>query len=360
MLTNEEISQVREHLEKAQNPLFFFDNDNDGLMSYFILRRHIGRGKGVAIKSFPDLNSSYYRKVEELKPDYIFVLDKPAVSKDFLEKAHENNIPVVWIDHHIVEKPSDMLVYYYNAYKGEEAREKEDAPSDNALIEPVSYISYKVTNNKRDIWLAIIGCISDCYLPNFYPEFEKEYPELAKKNPKNAFDVLYNSEIGRITRIIDYSLKDTTTNVINMMKFMLSVKTPIDIIQENSRTKQMLKRYEQINQKYEQLIKKAKSFAKEKFLYFQYGGELSLSSGIANQLIFEFPEKIIIVVYLRGDIANISIRGKGDIRKLTLESIKNIEGALGGGHKSATGAKLNVSDLPVFKDNIIGLINSRK
>lgn len=32
MLTEKQISEIREHLEKAQNPLFFFDND-DGLCS---------------------------------------------------------------------------------------------------------------------------------------------------------------------------------------------------------------------------------------------------------------------------------------------------------------------------------------
>jgi hypothetical protein len=53
---------------KVMNPIFFFDNDNDGLMSFLLLQRYIGRGKGVVIRSFPDLNVSYYRKVVELKP----------------------------------------------------------------------------------------------------------------------------------------------------------------------------------------------------------------------------------------------------------------------------------------------------
>ena len=44
MLTEKQIIEIREHLEKAQNPIFFFDNDYDGLTSYLQLRRHIGRG----------------------------------------------------------------------------------------------------------------------------------------------------------------------------------------------------------------------------------------------------------------------------------------------------------------------------
>ena len=53
-------------------------------------------------------------------------------------------------------------------------------------------------------------------------EFLKKYPEIGKKNPKSAFDILYKTEIGRIARVLDFSLKDTTTNVVNMLKFMFA------------------------------------------------------------------------------------------------------------------------------------------
>ena len=85
MLTQEQLNQIRENLEASQNPLFFFDNDVDGLMSFLILRRAIGRGKGVAIKSFPDLKEQYVKKVEELNPDAVFILDKAELSKEFAD-----------------------------------------------------------------------------------------------------------------------------------------------------------------------------------------------------------------------------------------------------------------------------------
>ena len=49
MLSEKQVKEIREHLEKAQNPLFFFDNDQDGLCSFLLLQRYIGRGKGIAI-----------------------------------------------------------------------------------------------------------------------------------------------------------------------------------------------------------------------------------------------------------------------------------------------------------------------
>ena len=340
MLTEKQMKEIREHLESAQNPLFFFDNDNDGLSSFLLLQRFIGRGKGVIIRSFPDLNSSYYRKVNELKPDYIFILDKPLVSPEFFEKAKKDNIPVVWIDHHQVDKPLDDYVHYYNPF------------FNDSKNEPVSYLCYKTCGRREDIWLGMIGCISDCYMPDFYPEFFKKYPELCINEPKSAFDLLYKSEIGRIARILDFSLKDTITNVVNMTKFMTGVRGPLDILEENSKTKQILRRYEEINSKYQQLIEKAREMANTKLVYFQYGGSLSLSANISNRLIYEYPDKLIVVVFISGDVANISIRGKGNIRKLTLEALSGIPGATGGGHESATGAKMSVSDLPKFKECI--------
>ncbi len=348
MLTKKQIEEIREHLEKAQNPLFLFDNDNDGLISFLLLRRFIGRGKGVAIKSYPNLNESYYRKIQELNPDYIFILDKPVVSSAFLEKVKADNLPIVWIDHHQVQiKKSDLKgVNYYNPLLNKDKKS-----------EPVSYLSYKIANKKEDMWIAIIGCISDYFMPEFYPEFELAYPELAKKNPTSPFDVLYKSEIGKIARMLDFSIKDKTTNVVNMQKFMVQAKSPYDVLEENSNTKQIHKRYEEINTKYQALLKKARTNQYSKLLFFKYGGDLSLSYNIANQLSYEFPGKMVVVAYTQDDLAKISTRGK-NVRKLTLESIKDIPDATGGGHRDATGAKIPLAYLPKFRKKMEELIKS--
>jgi len=342
MISDKQIAEIKEHLEKAQNPLFYFDNDTDGLCSFLLLRRAIGRGRGVAIKSFPDLNPSYFRRVLELNPDYIFILDKPIVSEGFLKEAHEKNLPIVWIDHHEIEFPdlSDFpVVYYYNSMK-----------SENPSSEPVTYWAYKLAR-EEDLWLAIAGCIGDGYLPEFSKEAEKKYPGLWKP-VKSAFQGLYNTELGKISRILNYSLKDRTSNVIKMIKFMFKSK-PDDVLSGF-----LLERFKQIDEKAEKLIEKAiQQATQEKLLYFQYGGDLSISSDIANELFYKFPEKTIAVAYIKGTKANISIRGKENIKEATLKSIEGIENARGGGHKQAVGAQMNVEDLPKFIENFRKLIN---
>ena len=311
MLGEQEISEIKEHLQKAQKPIFFFDNDTDGLCSFLLLRKYIGRGYGIAIKSYPELDVSYARKIEELNADYVFVLDKPVISDGFRAAVREKNIPFVWIDHHDVEPGNLEGISYYN-------------PTKTGKNQPVTYLCWEICKKKEDLWIALCGCIGDAYLPEFSEDIEKLYPELWRK-VKSAFEGLYETELGKITRIMSFGLKDRTTNVLKMIRFLLQV-TPVDVLEESNKNT-ALRRFEQVDEKYKKLLNKAESFvSKKKLIYFQYGGELSLSGDIANELIYKYPDKIIIVVYLKGAKANLSLRGKG-VRKLTLEALKGIDNA---------------------------------
>ena len=263
MLNTEQVENLKEHLNKAQNPLFLFDNDQDGLCSFLILQRSYDKGKGFPIKS-PQLNEDYFRKVRELNPDYIFVLDKPRISQDFFEKVRQYNLPLIWIDHHLLdgiteevgEKIPDFVDYYNPKY------------NKNPTGEPVTALCYQLTNREEDLWLAVLGCVSDGYLPeNLFEKFAKKYPDLAGGfyggGEYTAFDVFYNSELGKLARIFAFGLKDRTTNVIRMMKFLKNAKTPYDVLNENKNNQGMHKRYDEINKKYEKFLNDAKSSVKE-------------------------------------------------------------------------------------------------
>ncbi len=342
MLTKKQVKEIKVHLNKAQNPIFFFDNDQDGLCSFLLLQRYLGRGKGVPIKSYPELLKDYFRKVNELKADYIFILDKPLVSEEFFKEAEKINIPVVWIDHHINDKkPVPSFVNYYNPLKN---RSKSS--------EPVTALCYQITNKKEDMWMAVIGCISDKFTPLFYDEFMKKYPDLSGES-KQALDIYYKSQIGKIAQIFSFALKDRITNVINMIKFLMKVRTPYEILEENSKNYSLHHRFRQIESKYQKLFQKAVSIEKkqEKILFFQYGGDLSISSDLANKLSYFFPEKIVVVAYIKGAKVNISMRGTKS-RDLLLKSIKDFDDAFGGGHENAAGSQIKIEDLEIFKKNL--------
>ncbi|MBU2562695.1 MAG: hypothetical protein KKF68_03480 [Nanoarchaeota archaeon] len=352
MLNKKQVEEIKEHLDKAQNPLFFFDNDQDGLCSFLLLQRYLGRGRGVPIRSFPELTEDYFRKIDELKADYVFILDKPLVSKEFFEKIHQINIPVVWIDHHAINREDiPDFVNYYNPLL-EESDEK------NYLIAPpVTYYCYQISQKKQDLWIAIIGCISDKFLPEFYAQFKKENPELCVDSD-SAFDVFYKSPIGKIAMIFGFALKDRTTNVISMLKFLINAKTPYDVLDENNKNYTMHNRFKEINKKYRQLLIKAIKIGENStnLMFFKYSGDLSISSDLSNELSYLFPEKIIVVIYVKGTKANISIRGK-DIRNPLLKILEELSGATGGGHGDAVGAQVKIEDLDIFKkrlENVLG------
>ena len=345
MITKKQIKEIREHLEKAQNPIFFFDNDQDGLCSFLLLRRMIGRGKGVPIKVSPKMTVDYFRKINELNPDYIFILDQPDVSKEFFEEVERINLPVVWIDHHKIElKSIPNFVNYYNPLYNK-----------GKTNEPVTDLCFKIANKKEDLWIAVAGCIADSFFPDFYKEFEKKYSDLAI-NSKSAFEIFYDSGIGRISRIFGAGLKNKTLEVIKMLNYLVKIKSPYEFLDENSKNYFIYERFNEINKKYQKLVKKAKLSADDsKLLFFKYAGDTSMSADLANRLMYLFPKKFIVVCYIKNSKANVSTRGK-NIKKFILKAIEDLDGATGGGHENAVGAQIRVKDLEKFKKNILELI----
>ncbi|MEI6058394.1 MAG: DHHA1 domain-containing protein [archaeon] len=347
MITTPQLKNIKELLEKSQNPLFFFDNDVDGLCSFLIIQRSLGRGKGVSIKSFPELTKSYARKIDELNPDVVIILDKPRVSSEFIKEVEEKSIPIIWIDHHDVPIEEEIMekVHYFNSF------DKKTGKS-----EPTTYIAQRIFNREEDLWLAMIGCIGDVYMPDFAEEFSEENPEIfPKKETGSAFNSLYTTDIGKIVRMLNFGLMDTTTNVIHLIKYLSQAKNAHDVLEENQYTRQMHKKYKEYNTFLNKQVDKAEAnMDKNKhLLFFSYSGTISMSSEISNKLYFKHPSKTVVVAYnneYQGKI-NISIRGK-NAKDITEKAIQNIEGASGGGHKEATGAMVPMDNLEEFKERV--------
>lgn len=338
------MNEIKEHLEKAQNPIFYYDNDADGLCSFLILRRYLGRGKGVAVRSYPELNAQYARKAQELNADYVFVLDKPVISREFVEEINKIGLPLVWIDHHDViterfEKEFDNF-FVFNA-KSEE---------------PVTYWAYKIANRKEDVWIALMGCVADHYMPDFASEFVKEYPDYWSKGVKEPFDVYYKTEIGRIARALNFGLKDSVTHVVQLQNFLISCSGPGDVLLEGKGNHAFRQKNKEIEEKYADLLGRAKRESFGNLIFFDYSGELSISSDLSNELSYLYPKKYIVVAYKKGGITNLSLRGRG-VKKILERVIGELEGAVGGGHDDAVGARIRTEDLGRFKEMIEGEVN---
>ena len=149
MLTNKQLQQIKEELDNSQNPLFFFDGDPDGLCAFLLLYRYKMEGHGFVVKTHPKLDARSAPKIEQYDADKAFVLDIAKLEQDFIDAS---KVPVIWVDHH--------GPYERNNVKSFNPR----IIQKDANI-PTTYLCYKVV--EQDLWIAMVGCIADYYLPDF-------------------------------------------------------------------------------------------------------------------------------------------------------------------------------------------------
>jgi len=344
MLSKKEIKEIREHLESAQNPIFFYDNDADGLCSFLLLRRWLGRGYGVAVRSYPDLDKNYAQRAEQLGADYVFVLDKPVLSQGFVDAILGWGLPLVWIDHH-KDQSKDIvkdkkMFFEYNSLKKR-----------GKVGEPVSYLAHKIANVKDDEWLAVVGCVADHYLP---VGWGKEFV----KGAKEPFDVLYNNEIGEIAQAFNFGLKDSISNVVEMQKFLVKVKSVGQISDLIKNEEGFGGRYVGLKKKYDVILKKAMEEVCEWGVFFVHSSDMGMGAELSNELSHLYKGKYIVVGYINGGIVNLSMRG--DNVRGVLEKVLKKVGGRGGGHRNAVGGRISVDDLDKFKEEFIKLVKKKQ
>ncbi|HEY9701766.1 MAG TPA: DHH family phosphoesterase, partial [Allocoleopsis sp.] len=181
MLTKKEIQELRDLLTSTRKLMVFFDSDADGCCSYLLLYRfakdYCEDIKGVLV-SPSELNGDVFvEMVKNYDPDKILVLDKPMVSQDFIDAVKK---PIYWLDHHPLQKRTNIA--YYNPLKKPDPKYLNGAPDSR----PTTYWAYQVVKNDRpqDLWLAMTGCVSDWFVPEFTKEFSEKYPDLVPKKLK--------------------------------------------------------------------------------------------------------------------------------------------------------------------------------
>lgn len=342
MITKSELDEIREYLRKAENPLFFFDDDQDGLCSYLLLKKYIDKGKGVVVKAEPILSEKLLHKVKEISPDYIFVLDIPEITQEFVDSV---NVPIIWLDHHEIYDIKG--VHYYNS--------RVHNPKDNR---PTSYWAYKITN--QNMWISAIGAISDWYIPEFVKEFEASYPNILPKNAKDPAEIMYESKFGKLTRLFSLLLKGKTSDVNKSISILSKIESPIELLnQETSKAKYLFKRVKKLEEEYQKVLEYClKQKSKDKVLVITYPiTKTSFTSEISNELMYKNKNKVIIVARESNDKIKLSIRSqKIKVTEALRKAIEGLDG-YGGGHDLACGGNISKEDFPEFLEKFKSLLN---
>lgn len=340
MITEEEIKKIREYLKKAENPLFFYDDDPDGLASYLLLKKYIDKGIGIPIKSAPSLDDIYLRKIRENSPDYVFILDKPILSQEFIDQV---NVPIIYIDHHPIQDLKGIK--YFNPRKHDD--------NDNR---PTSYWCYRITG--QNLWIAMCGIVGDWYIPKIIREFKKEFPDLVKKT-KDPAELMFKTQLGKLIKIFAFLLKGKVSDVRKNVRVLEKIEGPYEILNQTTpRGKFIHKHFEKINKVYEKLLNQAKSQAtRSKLLVFIYPStKHSLTGSLSNELLFNYPNKIIVIGREKFDAVVMSFRSRDVIIPPLLEkALENLEGH-GGGHDHACGGGVKREDFSKFIENFKKLL----
>ena len=338
-----QIKQAREHLDGCKRPLFFFDDDQDGLCSFLQLYRYKKEGKGVIVKTTPKIDSVFVKKVEEFRPDKIFILDMAVVEQDFLDAM---KVPVVWIDHHGPFERNN--VKYFNP--------RVSNPQDN---HPTSYLCYQIVH--QEMWISCVGCIADWFIPPFINEFRKDFSDLIEHDFKSPGDILYNSKLGHLIRIFSFALKGKITDVNKCIGIFTRINSPYEILnQETAQGRFIYKRYEQVNKLYEPLIKEVMETTgktSEKLVLFNYQDDKSsFTSDLSNEAIYRRPDKIILIAREKNGEMKCSLRSSEIILPPLIDKALAGLGGYGGGHEHACGLNVKKEDFEEFVSRLRKMI----
>jgi single-stranded DNA-specific DHH superfamily exonuclease len=342
MINDKQLAKIRDDLEISKNPLYFFHDDPDGLSSFLLFYRFVKEGHGIIIKTHPLIDEKFLKKVEEYHPDKIFIVDIAKVKQEFIDRT---NVPIIWIDHH---GPQDRDKVYY-------ANPRINDPNNNTSV---SEICYDVV--KQDLWIAMCGIIGDWQYSDKYIEFSRKYPDLLSKDCKDPRIAYYESKIGKLVKIFSFLLKGPTHQAMKNVKIMTRIESPYEILnQTTSRGKWIYRNYEKINVQYEELLQEAtKSVTKDKIMVFTYpDNKMSFTGDLSNELLYKYPDKVIIVAREKSGEMKASVRSPPDIiinDKIEKALIGTI--GYGGGHEHACGVVIKSEEWKTFLTNFKNLI----
>ena len=337
MLTEDEVVKVKDHLDNCQRPFIFFHDDPDGLASFLLFYRYKGEGRGYPLKAFPKLTEQHAQKVHEYGADKVFILDIAMAEQEFFDAL--KGTPCVWIDHH---QPQERTkVEYYNP----RLRDNLNVPT------PVG--CYQVV--KQDLWIATVGSVGDWYLPPYAKDFKEQYPDLLPEI-STVEEALFNSPISPLVQLFSFILKGPTGEVMQAIKVMTRIESPYELIKEETpRARLLSKKYKRVKQVYDTLLKSAeKKVTDDPLLVFTYSEDtLSLTKDLANELLYKYNDKIIVLGREKSGELRCSLRSgpKTKILPILNRALVGIQG-YGGGHEHAVGSAIKKEDFEQFLDNL--------
>jgi len=341
-----------EMIKSGNKVVIIHAHDNDSISSAAVMYRLIMR----KFKMKPFLVSSgmnfsvtddVFKKLKEIKPDFVIIVDIAQISKEIENKLNEYK--VLSIDHH------GPFEYEKIIYSNPRLFKKD-------IYLPASYICYKIYEHyyKSDevSWVAGIGVLGDHGVTQCLDLFEK----IKKNYPELVDDIEFIDE-----KLFDYSLIGKLTKIFDSARVVegrYGAEVGAKVLTKNFSNKdpdvkKLLAWHEITNKEFKRLVslfyKKREGVGKN-ILFFMFNSKLSIKSSIAGYLPQFFGDKILIVGQKEKGMYDFSFRRgpkvKTNLRDVVKKSIQDIPNATGGGHEAASAARIEVKYFEKFMKNL--------
>jgi len=321
---------VKNILNQFKNVKIFFDNDVDGLMSCLIVFNSLKKlNKKVKCESIKE-REKLGEIIKNLKnKNLLYIFLDLALKEEFLKIIRENEIKVLWIDHHKIEVFSTKGILYVNPLL-----------ISKKFYIPTSAITYLIFEKfafiKENLFYAAIGIIAD----KGYEDCKSILKSASLKFGKNIeeFEILAK----KVNSL--FILNKEVEKFLNKFKNIKYFES-----------KELEKSFEKVEK---EIKKELKNFEKRKikiknFLIYKIKSKLKIRSTLASILAEKFKNEIIIICEEKRNKIRMSLRTNNQKIDL-LEILKNLKINFinFGGHKNACGAVINKKDFKNFLNKI--------
>jgi single-stranded DNA-specific DHH superfamily exonuclease len=214
-----------------------------------------------------------------------------------------------------------------------------------------------------ELWIAMIGIIGDWTFPkDLIEEFRKEYPELLPPTITSAPQALFDSPFSWMIRCYQFNLKGRSKEYSKSVELLSTVRKPNELTRDNPSLKHIFKQYDKYNTAYQELLKDAlKVVGQDPLIVFVYSGQQSFTGELANELLYKFPDKIIVVARNKNGEYKCSFRSSPNrsMYNILQKALQGIEGR-GGGHDQACGGSIAQEDWEQFLQQLREQVQTTK
>ena len=329
--------------------------DPDGICSGAVMAKLVEKARGKKI----DLRINQLAGEIPVTNETVEILKSHKVTKliitDLCVDQEPSNISeiekfaeILVIDHHKVynDISSEKTIFF-----------KPDFISDKkSSAYPAAKLCFDLASEIEDMnefdWIAAVGLIGDCAF-NEWREFLDGV--FAKYKIEKDSDI-FETDLGKCASLISDAESFDTSKVEEAFNVILNSSSCADLL------KSSLQKYrETIENEISYWKGHMKEFAEFyddiNLIFYIIKSKYRIKAPLNTRLSLESPNKTILLLQeSENNMIGISARRRDEkvaVNELLENAIKGLEGASGGGHIPAAGAKIRKQDLQKFKQNII-------